>query len=198
MAAIISPDVELRYPVTEAIRLARDLARTDRRRAMESLNEIFRAGQPPDPPLNGKTSGALLALDLTPGLTPIFAALANAWMPWQGKTFDAQGESGINIFSKDSFFLAHVFWPFYRHYQVDGPNTYRAFSFRTYLAPGLVDPDRQVLKLDYNLRTNPSATIRRVLDELVQVEDDLYLGKAHLRWWWGHWQCVAYFQLEMK
>ena len=34
-----------------------------------------------------------------------------------------------------------------------------------------------------------------VLDELVQVSDAFYLGKAHVKWWWGKWQTVAYFTL---
>jgi hypothetical protein len=55
-----------------------------------------------------------------------------------------------------------------------------------------------VLKIDYDLEENPSLTVRRVLDELVQLSDDLYLGKAHVRWWWrpkDSWQTVAYFML---
>ncbi|MBE7551001.1 MAG: hypothetical protein HS126_08000 [Anaerolineales bacterium] len=62
--------------------------------------------------------------------------------------------------------------------------------------PGLADPDRQVLKIDYDLLGNPRLSIRRILDELVQVENDFYLGKAHLKWWWGTWQLVAYFSLH--
>jgi hypothetical protein len=78
---------------------------------------------------------------------------------------------------------------------VDSSKTYRAFAFRTYVAPGLVDSDRSVLKIDYHLKENPSLTVRRVLDELVQIDDDLFLGKAHLHWWWGAWQTVACFTL---
>ena len=77
----------------------------------------------------------------------------------------------------------------------DAPGTYRGFVFHTYVAPGLADPDRSVLKIDYNLEENPSLTVRRVLDELVQIDDNLYLGKAHVRWWWNAWQTVAYFSL---
>jgi hypothetical protein len=36
-----------------------------------------------------------------------------------------------------------------------------------------------------------------VLDELVQLDNRLYLGKAHLKWWWGGWQVVAYFMLSL-
>jgi hypothetical protein len=119
-------------------------------------------------------------------------------MPWKGKCFDAAHASGDNIFTRDSLTLAHIYWPLYRAYRYEGAETYRAFSFQTYLAPGLADPDRQVLKIDYNQETNPSLSVRRVLDELVQVDNYLYLGKAHLRWWWGPWQLVAYFSLVKK
>jgi hypothetical protein len=59
----------------------------------------------------------------------------------------------------------------------------------------LADPDSAVLKIDYDLNGNPSLTIRRILDELVQLDRNLYLGKAHVHWWWGSWQTVAYFML---
>jgi hypothetical protein len=51
------------------------------------------------------------------------------------------------------------------------------------------------LKIDYDLKENPALTVRRVLDELVELDENLYLGKAHVRWWWGAWQTVAYFSL---
>ncbi len=53
-----------------------------------------------------------------------------------------------------------------------------------------------MLKIDYDLDGNPAPTIRRILDELVQLDHNLYLGKAHAHWWWGGWQTVAYFLLS--
>jgi len=135
-------------------------------------------------------------LDIAPGLTQLVGAIVSAWLPWKGKSFDAAQSRGDNLFTRDSLLLAHVYWPLYRGYVDDGPETYRAFAFRTYLAPGLADPDRQVLKIDYDLPENPALSIRRVLDELVQVADGVYLGKAHVKWWWGKWQLVAYFSLS--
>jgi hypothetical protein len=73
---------------------------------------------------------------------------------------------------------------------------YRAFNFRTYSAPGLADHDVTVLKIDYDLKGNPPLTVRRVLDELVQTSENFFLGKAHVHWWWGRWQTVAYFTLS--
>jgi hypothetical protein len=180
--------------IAHQIHAARERLRSDREGALAALNELFRAGAPIPPPA-GRYAGALLALDVAPGLTQLAGALAAAWLPWRGKAFDPRRERGYNIFTRDSFPLANVFWPLYRGYVGDGPDTYRAFFFRTWQGPGLMDPDRRVLKIDYDLPENPPRTIRRVLDELVQVEDGLYLGKAHLRWWWGSWQTVAYFAL---
>jgi hypothetical protein len=119
-------------------------------------------------------------------------------MPWRGKTFDASQQRGDNIFTKDSYFLARLFNPLYRGFATDSSKTYRGFAFHTYTAPGLFDRDRTVLKIDYDLKENPALTVRRVLDELVQLDDHLYLGKAHVRWWWhteGTWQTVAFFTL---
>lgn len=182
--------------VAHQISAAQALLRHCRAEGIDALNDIFRAGRTPDPPPDGRCAGQLLALDVAPGLTDLAAGLAAAWLPWQGKGFDAQRARGYNIFTRDSFALANLLWPLYRGYVGDGPRTYRAFFFRTWAGAGLTDPDRQVLKIDYDLPENPPRTIRRVLDELVQVGDGLYLGKAHLRWWWGSWQTVAFFSLR--
>jgi hypothetical protein len=177
---------------------AQRLVKREHARGLARLNEIFRAGVPPDQPLDGRYAGELVALDVAPGLTQLAGMISTRWMPWKGKTFDAARACGDNIFTRDSLTLARVYWPLYRGYRDDGPQTFRAFAFRTYLALGRADPDRQVLKIDYNLDENPGGTIRRVLDELVQVTDNDYLGKAHLKWWWGRWQLVAYFTLSQN
>jgi hypothetical protein len=183
---------------TTSISAAQSIFAGDRKRGFAALNEIFRAGSPPDPPLHGRYAGELVALDVAPGLNQFAEMITTRWLPWKGKFFDAAQASGDNIFTHDSLLLAHIWWPLYRGYKDESAERYRAFTFRTYLASGLTDPDRRVLKLDYNLEGNPSLSVRRVLDELIQVEPALYLGKAHLKWWWGRWQLVAYFSLAKK
>ncbi len=176
-----------------------DLLKVSQVEGVAALNLLFRGGTVPDPAPNGRYAGELIALDLAPGLTPVFRWLADAWMPWRGKTFDRSLKRGENIFTKDSHTLARLFNPLYRGFASEGPKTYRGFSFRMYAAPGLFDPDRTVLKIDYGLEENPALTVRRVLDELVQLDEDLYLGKAHVRWWGSpadSWQTVAYFSLR--
>lgn len=174
---------------------AQSIFERDRKSGFAALNEIFRAGSPPNPPLNGGYAGKLVALDVAPGLNQFVEMITSRWLPWKGKFFNAANASGDNIFTHDSLLLAHIWGPLYRGYKNENAERYRAFTFRTHIAPGLADPDRQVLKLDYNLSSNPSLSVRRVLDELVQVEPAFYLGKAHLKWWWGKWQLVAYFSL---
>ena len=177
---------------------ARRLVSGDRAEGLAALNSLFRSGTPPEPPLDGRYRGELIALDLAPGLTELFQSITAAWMPWLGKTFNASRQRGDNIFTRDSYLLARLFNPFYRGFINDEPGTYRGFAFHTYIAPGLMDTDRTVLKIDYDLKDNPALTVRRILDELVQIDDNLYLGKAHVLWWWGGWQTVAYFTLRRE
>jgi hypothetical protein len=191
-----TPNLNLIESAEAKIETAQAVLKQDRQRGLAMLNDLFRAGTPPDPPLDGRYAGKLVALDIAPGLTQLMGLVVNAWLPWQGKTFNAAQTRGDNIFTRDSLVLAHIYWPLYRGYIDDGSQTYRAFAFRTTIAPGLADPDRQVLKIDYDQPGNPRLSIRRILDELVQVEDGFYLGKAHLKWWWGTWQLVAYFSLR--
>ncbi|HLO33671.1 MAG TPA: hypothetical protein VK249_31275 [Anaerolineales bacterium] len=182
-------------PALVELQAAQQLFKHDRAHGLAELNRLFRNAIIPEPALDGRYAGELVAIDIAPGLTQLFQRLLSSWMPWLGKTFNALQRSGENLFTQDSYPLARFFNPFYGGFVTDGPDRYRGFAFRTYTAPGLADPDRQVLKIDYDLKDNPSLTVRRVLDELVQVDDNLYLGKAHVHWWWGGWQTVAYFTL---
>lgn len=176
-------------PVKDALASNRDEGR-------RVLNDMFRAGQTPEHGPEGRLQGELLDLDLAPGLTEILAKLTARWLPWKGKTFNRTAARGDNIFTRDSLRIARVFNPFYNGFVGDGPATYRAFAFRTYVGLGREDPDRLVMKIDYDLAENPRATIRRVLDELVQIGEGVYLGKAHVKWWWGKWRRVAFFALS--
>ena len=190
------PDTATVYGTLQA---ARELLKTHRTEGLAALNVLFRSGMLPAPAPNGRYQGKFLALDLAPGVTQLSEWLANLWMPWLGKTFDASRQTGDNILSKDSYLLARFLNPRYKGFMTDGATSYRAFGFYTYTGPGVADPDRIVYKIDYNLKENPALTVRRVLDEIVQLADGVYLGKAHVHWWWqraGSWQTIAYFTLN--
>lgn len=162
-----------------------------------ALNDIFRRASRPELPA-GRYNGSLIAVRIVPGITQLVRYLADSWLPWIGKQFHLPDQSGDNIFTRDSLRLARVIWPRYSGYRRDTATTYRAFRFQTRMDHGLFDPDRQVLVLDYCLPGNPPTNVKRVRDELVQLEDGTYLGKAHFRWYRNRWQTVAYFSLQHR
>jgi hypothetical protein len=181
----------------EQIRLAGARAGMRRAEALDTLNRLFRLGGAP-PALEGPYRGILVTPSTFRALDPVFRTIAAAWMPWVGKRFDASAARGDNLLLPSARVPARVFWPGYRLTPLDD-GRYAAFRFRTYVAPGKVDPDRQTLKIDYDSDENPGFLIRDILDELVEVVPGAYLGKVLLRRG-DHaspaWRLVGYFALE--
>ena len=167
----------------------------ERTEAIAKLNDIFSHGAAPRPALDGRYQGALLTTSVSPLIDGAARAITSRWLPWKGKVFDAAMQSGDNMFSNDGLWASRLVFPSYRGTRPDGPGRSRGLQFRTYLGPGKDDPDLEVLKLDYNLESNPGYIVRDVLDEVVQVDGGYYLGKAHLLWR-GRWRCAAYFTLQ--
>src|SRR5581483_11091613 len=115
---------------------------------------------------------------------------------WRGKRFDAARASGVNVFAAGARLPLGILIPTYRAYAHEPPDRLLGYRFRTYAGPGLADPDRRVLKIDYDAEENPASSVRRVLDELVELAPGYYLGKAHLRQLVLGWTTVAYFALS--
>ena len=179
---------------SDQIGRAQQLVQTDRRAGLDALNALFRGGAVPNPPLDGPYDGQLVALDIAPGVSELAEWKASFLMPWKGKFLIKAESRGDNIFAQNwRFLLTH---PFYRGARDYGPDRFRAFIFDTSIAPGKVDPDRQVFRIDYNRPDNPALTIRRIVDELVQLRPGVYLGKVHFNWWWATWQMIGYFALR--
>lgn len=170
--------------------------KTDRRRALASLQDLVRDGEPPAQPLHGRYAGRLLAFDIAPGLTKLADAIAARWHFWLGKTFDAPQGIGDDIYLRTLLRRARIFWPGYHDYVVDTAETWRVFPFRTTLATSLINPSLPVLRLDYDLPMNPRLSVARTMDEIVQLAANVYVGRAFIHWWWGQWQPVAYFMLR--
>src|SRR5579859_763268 len=173
---------------------ATQLVTRDRRAGLARLNEIFAQGTLPSQPLDGRYRGTLLTTSLNPVWDAFNRAFFGLWLPWKGKVFNAAAQTGDNMFTNDGLWLSRLVFPGYQGYIADGAGRSRALTFRTYTGAGQDDPAVQVLKLDYNLEVNPSFVVRDVLDELVQVGEGYYLGKAHLHRPRG-WRCAAYFAL---
>ena len=161
----------------------RRIAEEARRRPDEAhreLERLFLRGAPPDPPLHGEARGILLTPVLPAPAEAGLRAFLSAWMPWQGKRFDAGAASGDNLLAPGFRLPAKLLWPSLR-LEPAGPGRLAGFPFRTSAGPGELDPDREVLKLDYDVAGNPRLLVRSVLDELVQVAPGVHLGKMLVR-----------------
>jgi len=191
------PDLARRQSWNQ-IRLAGTRAGRRRAEAHDSLNRIFRLGTLPEPMLGGRFDGVAITPTIFASADPALRALASLWMPWLGKRFDAETQTGDNVMLPSARLPSKLFWPSYRFRSI-GDGRYAAFRFRTYVGTGVLDHERRILKIDYNWDENPSLLIRDILDELVQVVPDVYLGKALLRRGGPlspSWRLVGYFALH--
>ncbi len=160
--------------------------------ALDRLEQLFTAGRSPDPP-EGALTGRLVATSLSPRVDGAAMRVARLYMPWLGKSFDPVTHSGTNLLKTSARYPMKTLWPSYE------PRVFvdriEAFDFRTRVAAGELDPAVEVLKIDYDLDDNPRLIVRDILDELVQIEDDLYLGKILYRRS-GSWRRVGFFSLQ--
>jgi hypothetical protein len=188
------PDLA-RSQTWDQIRLAGMRAGRHRAEAHDSLSRIFRLGTLPEPMLDGRYDGVAITPTTFAGADPVLRALASLWMPWLGKRFDVETQTGDNVMLPSARLPSKLFWPSYRFRRLsDG--CYAAFRFRTYSGVGALDQERRVLKIDYDWEENPSLLIRDILDELVQVVPGVNLGRALLRSGGPNWRLVGYFALR--
>jgi hypothetical protein len=184
----MAPDLTVRY-----LQALADLPH-DRAAALTELEACFRAAETPGP-IDGPTRGRLLTTTLGYGLDAITAGLARLWMPWKGKTFEHEAKEGRNLFTGGFRSVQRVLWP---GSDLDARNTeggYQTFPFVTWEGPSsFTAGGADVLKIDYEHPQSPWL-IRDVLDELVRIQDDIYLGQALLRVR-GRLHRVAWFELR--
>jgi hypothetical protein len=159
------------------------------------LQAAFVLGRAPDPPLDGRYDGTFLRTTINPLLDLVLGGVACLYMGWLGKRFDPSLQDGDNRFHGGVLGLTRFLWPRYPGISPNDDGSFNAFEFHSWVAAGLLDLDTTVLKIDYDIPENPYS-IRRVLDEVVQLPDGRLLGKAHLNTWWGDWTTVAYFVLQ--
>ena len=116
--------------------------------------------------------------------------------PWLGKCFDAGQQVGFNIFTPLGAKILKVASPFYRKFSVNEKGNTRAYYFKTWVGKGQKDKNVDVLKLDYAaMRENP-LFIRIILDEVVEVAPQQYLGKIHVKFLPGFFVTIGYFGLR--
>jgi hypothetical protein len=167
------------------------------RKAEAELGELYRLGTPPQG-LDGPTEGILVTPLIRGGVDRVLTTLTGAWMPWLGKSFDSDANRGYNRLASSARWPAKLLWPLYR--TQDDEDARAAFEFETAIEPGKLDPDVQVLKIDYGpVESNPRLVIRSIRDELVELLPDTYLGK--ILWRSGEegnerYSCIGYFALR--
>ena len=161
-------------------------------RSPHELAGLFSRSSAPEPLLDGRYVGDLLALTIAPGLDGALESAFRRTRPWLGKRFDADAGTGENVLDRSVWSLGRLLTPArYRSWWPEDAQTYRALPFVTSTGPSILDPAVNVLRIDYDLEQN-LPRVRRILDELVEVEPGLYLGQAiwrrrngrRLAWFW--------------
>jgi hypothetical protein len=186
----VSDDLTLRY-----FRALADLPH-DRAAALTELERCFLEATTPSP-IEGPTHGRVLATTFGYGLDAVTAAIGRLWMPWQGKAFSPEAKEGRNLFSTSFRPVLRTLWPGYEIDRAEELGRFSTFPFTTWEGESAFTPGgADVLKIDYEHPQSPWL-IRDVLDELVQVEEGLYLGQALLRVQ-GRLRRAAWFELRSR
>jgi hypothetical protein len=166
----------------------------DRRRALAEIEACFVAGAAAEA-LDGRYEGRVLATTLGPLLDMPFRWISNAWMPWKGKVLDAERTEGRNLFTSSFRLPERIFWPGYRDEEATGPGMFTTFRFTTWSGPSPYTHGVTTFKIDYDLPASPRFLIRSILDEVVRIDEGLFLGQALLMWR-GRFHRAAWFQLR--
>jgi hypothetical protein len=152
----------------------------NRVRTLAELDALFHAGEIPDPLPDGFQRGTFVCTSIWGPLDRTFKRIGDMWMPWLGKSFDASTSTGINVLASSARQPMKALWPSHRP-RPAGNGRIEAFPFRNRIGTGEIDVDLKVYKIEYDFDANPSFVIRRVLDEVVQIDDGLLLGKILFR-----------------
>ena len=166
----------------------------DRSAALADLEACFLDGATPGP-IEGPARGRLHTTTVGSGLDSVLGALSRLWMPWTGKAFDPDANEGRNLFTPGFRPVLRTLWPTYDLDRDEGTRRISAFPFTTWVGPSAYlsgGPD--VLKIDYEHPQSPWL-VRDILDELVRIDDGLFLGQALLRVR-GTRRRVAWFELR--
>jgi len=165
-----------------------------KKESFDELDDLFRRGGTPSG-LDGPTDGMLVVPSMGSIRTPFVKTVSSVWMPWLGKRFFAAEQRGDNRFRQSVRLPAKLLWPSYSTRPNGQERT--AFDFVTRVEAGGLDPDVQVMVIDYApVETNPDRLIRRIRDEIVEVAPGTYLGKILHREDDGEYSSLGFFALR--
>jgi hypothetical protein len=121
--------------------------------------------------------------------------LGNQPVPWLGKTFESGQHHGFNVFTPKGASMLKILTPLYKLFRINSDGNTEAYYFKTSIGSGLKDVDTQVFKLDYDSPENPFL-IRIILDEMVEVGPNEFLGKVHMKVLPGYYATIGFFGLR--
>ena len=142
----------------------------------------FVGGTAPTAPPSGFYNGSAYLLGKRP-------------VPWLGKSFESENEKGFNIFTPKGASLLKIMTPFYKLFRLNQDGNTNAYYFKTSTGTGFRDKVVSVFKLDYNSAENPFL-IRIILDEMVEVAPQEFLGKIHMKVFPGYYATIGFFGLR--
>lgn len=121
--------------------------------------------------------------------------LGDRSVPWLGKSFERENSLGFNIFTPKGAKLLKLMTPLYKRFRANSDGNTDAFYFKTSTGRGFKDSEIETFKLDYNSPENPFL-IRVILDEIVEVGPETFLGKVHVKVFPGYYATIGFFGLE--
>ena len=171
-----------------------NLQQLGRAGSIDELNALFAGGAAPNG-LEGPTEGMLVVPTMGRVRTRLVKAISRFYMPWLGKRFFAGEARGDHRFVPSVRLPAKLLWPGYSIRPNGAERT--AFDFVTRTEAGGHDPDTQVLVIDYApVESNPDRLIRRIRDEIVEVEPAIFLGKILYQENGGGYTNLGFFALR--
>ena len=180
----------------EWIRGLREEAGRNRDRTSTKLDELFREGIPAAR-VDGRTEGILVTPLIARPVDAFMRRVTGAWMPWMGKRIDRSASRGDNVLRNDARWPAKLLWPLYATKSLGDARA--AFDFETRVEAGKVDPDVEVLVIDYSVvDSNPRFVIKRIRDELVEIVPGANLGKVLWRGGGDSYTLIGFFALRSE
>lgn len=121
--------------------------------------------------------------------------LGSGPVPWLGKSFERENQKGFNIFTPRGASLLTIMTPLYKLFRLNKDGNTDAYYFETSTGPGFRDTEVSVFKLDYDTPENPFL-IRIILDEMVEIAPQEFLGKVHMKVFPGYYATIGFFGLR--
>lgn len=116
-------------------------------------------------------------------------------VPWMGKSFEPTNHLGFNIFTPRGAALLKIMTPFYKRFRLNPDGNTDAYYFKTSTGTGFKDRSIETFKLDYDSPENPFL-IRIILDEIVEIAPNEFLGKVHVKVFPGFFATIGFFGLR--